>query len=287
MTNFWFIFLPGDFPGMTSLRRVLGCDFSAASKSHSRQPALNSTQLIRKMRQTIKFRWWLLWLKRLKSFWHSQTAACEELAKIFFCQHSKSHDIPSFVFEKFLSTSFRVSLDDLIISRKAATPPWLRILESFKKNCSWQWQGMRDTLDLSSYHRELSSRIASEYQLSLFTPSHLGERKSHLFRSSSLYFSLNRCCNHVAVTIKLFFCLLILSSFTLSPGRRLLELARTFFSPVAMSISPLDCRSFVMLEQRGKKYDKLNWGGYLELNWGRFAEHWPGMTTSPFVVFAD
>lgn len=195
----------------------------------------------------------------------------ERCANIFFSSTRPKLWHSELCSQKFLSTSSRVSLDDLIISRKAATPPWLRISELFKKNCWWHWQGMRDTLDLSSYHRELSSRIASDINFPFH--SFASRRKENsFFRSSSLCFSLNRCCNHVAVTIKLFFCLLILSSFTLYRQSTSSRTGTNFvFAPSQCQYLCSIAVHLWCLSNVGK-YDKLNWGWGIsrafELNWG-------------------
>lgn len=276
MTNFWFIFLPEGLSEngvtLTGFRDVT----SATFKSHPRQPAPHFLWRLTRSPFQMRFKRWSFagncfdWsVPKVSSI--PNCSFRESCANIFFSSARPKLWHSELCSQKFLSTSSRVSLDDLIISRKAATPPWLRISELLKKNCWWHWQGMRDTLDLSSYHRDLSSRIASDINFPFH--SFASRRKENsFFCSSSLCFSLNRCCNHVAVTIKLFFCLLILSSFTLYRQSTSSRTGTNFvFAPSQCQYLCSIAVHLWCLSNVGK-YDKLNWGWGIsrafELNWG-------------------
>lgn len=157
--KFLIYFPSGGLSGNSVTGWALWMWLSAIFRSHPRQP---TPYLMLPIWKTLQ-RWSFAGscFEASPNFLAFPTADLKKLCwKIFSRQQKPRHS--ELCSQKFLSTSSRVSLDDLIISRKAATPLWLRISELFKKNCWWHRQGMRDTLDLSSYHRELSSRIASD-----------------------------------------------------------------------------------------------------------------------------
>lgn len=164
MTNFWFIFLPGDFPGMASLRWLLGVWFFWCIQVTSRHQldAAHSKNATKDEVSTVT-----ALTKASQKFLAFLNCSLRETCSNIFPSAQQKPRHSKLCFKKCLSKSSRVSLDDLIISRQSRDAALAEnFSKSFKKNCWWHWQGMRDTLDLSSYRRELSSRIASEYQLS-------------------------------------------------------------------------------------------------------------------------